>query len=354
MKKTHVLILLPLMLLLAACGTPQDAGSWPGVSLNEDASVAYVAYGPHVYAVQTTNGAEAWRFPAESGAFNSYAPVQAGPDGNLLVSGYDHVFYSLDADTGSQQWAFNAGGNRYIGSALAVGQLVYAPNSDHKLYALDNRGNLQWSFTTGEPIWSQPASDGSTLYVASMDHMLYALDAQSGEQLWSLDLGGTTVSNPLLGPDGTLYVGTLAQSVAAVDTTRGQIAWTTDTEGWVWGEAALVDDLLVIGDLEGYLYALDAASGRQVWRGQTNGAITGAPTWFQDSLYVINEAGSLYAFSLDGRSRQLALPESYAGALYGTPVAAGELLLLGLNGNDSVLIALDSSGSVVWSFTPES
>lgn len=354
-RRLHLLKLLPLTLLavlLAACGA-QEAASWPGISANPEAGAAYVAYNQNVYAVDLETGKQTWRFPAERSAFTSFAAPQLQGE-HLLVSGYDNVFYALDPANGSQRWSFGGASNRYIAPALTLDGQIYAPNADHKLYALDSAGVQQWSFTTGEPIWGQPAGNGSVVYLTSMDHMLYALDAQTGSELWRLDLGGTVVGTPLLGVDGLLYVGTLTQSVVAVDTAAEAIAWTASTEGWVWAEAALVDDVLVVGDLDGYVYALDAATGRQLWRGETDGAITGAPTWYNDSLYVINETGSLYAFGLDGGSRQLALPESYAGALYGTPVVAGDLLLLGLNGHESVLIALDNTGSVVWSFTPES
>ncbi|MCW5876783.1 MAG: PQQ-binding-like beta-propeller repeat protein [Anaerolineales bacterium] len=352
MKKLHLLIFLLLGLLLTACGTPQEAGSWPGITVDENAGLAYVAYGQHVYAVQLENGLERWRFPADNGAFGSFAAPQLGANGQLLVSGYDHTLYSLDAGSGAQQWSFNSAQNRYIGSPLAADGLVFAPNADHKIYALDTSGNLQWVFLTGEPVWSQPEANGNVVYVAGMDHQLYALDARSGAELWSLDLGGTSVSGPVLSGDGLVYVGTLSQTVAAVNTQTGNLAWNYATQGWVWGRPTLAGDQLIVGDLEGIVYALDAASGRELWRSQTGGAITGSAALLGDNLYVINEAGELFAFGLDGRSRQLPLPGNYSGALYGSPVAAGDLLLIGLTQNDSLLIALDGTGSVVWSFAP--
>ncbi len=358
MKKKHLLTLLPLFLIslfLTACGSAVAAGSWPGITVDEARGVAYVAYNKNVYAVKIDNGVEAWRFPTEAlGGFTTFAAPQLTPDDHLVVSGYDNIAYSLNADGGSQSWTFSGGSNRYIGSALSADGLVYVPNADHHLYALNSDGALQWSFSTGEPIWSQPATDGENIYVTGMDHQLYALDAQSGQEQWSLDLAGTMVGTPVLGENNMLYTGTLDHAVYAVNTQSHRQAWKFETQGWVWGHPLLSDGNLYVGDLNGFVYALDAATGKQLWQVDTGGAVTGSPALFNDSIYVINEAGKLISISLDGHSREITLPEAYQGPMYGTPVVVGDVMLIGLTANTSLLIAIDKDGAIVWNFTPAS
>ena len=68
MKKSRITILVVSLLALAlsACASVGPA-SWPGITVNEDGSTAYIANNQYVYAVQAANGTEVWRFPAKIG-----------------------------------------------------------------------------------------------------------------------------------------------------------------------------------------------------------------------------------------------------------------------------------------------
>ncbi|HEY4718788.1 MAG TPA: PQQ-binding-like beta-propeller repeat protein [Anaerolineales bacterium] len=356
MKKKHLLTLVPLLalgFLLSACGSAVAAGSWPGISYDDARGLVYVANNQAVHALQVENGLERWQFPAEpQGGFTTHATPELTEDGQLLIGGYDNILYSLNPDSGAQNWTFTGASNRYIGSPLAVAGIIFAPNADQRLYVLEHTGSLLRTFTTKDPQWSQPAGDGSTVYLAAMDEVLYAMDAQSGEELWSLQLEGAMVGSPVLGADGILYVGTFDKTLFAIDTATHREVWRFATQGWVWGSPALIEDQLYLGDLDGFFYALDAASGEELWRLDTGGAITGTPALYNENLIIGNEAGRLFSISLDGRSRELPLPEAFQGPLYGSPVVAGEFLLIGLTGNESALIALDADNTVVWNFIP--
>jgi len=39
--------------------------------------------------------------------------------------------------------------------------MIYAPNADYNLYALDLKGQLQWTFEADQSIWGAPVSDGT-------------------------------------------------------------------------------------------------------------------------------------------------------------------------------------------------
>jgi outer membrane protein assembly factor BamB len=258
----------------------------------------------------------------------------------------------VNVENGLQNWTFPGANNRFIASPLPVGDQIFAPNADQRMYILGSRGELVGTFPTQDPQWGQPASDGSTIYLTSMDHFLYAIDAQSRDEQWKLDLEATIVGSPALGADGMLYVGTLDHTLFGVDTQSHREAWRMATQGWVWATPLVVEGQLFVGDLDGIFYGVDAASGDELWRVDTGGAITGTAALFNDSLYIGNEAGRLFSISLDGRSREVPLPEAYQGLYYGTPVVAGDLLLLGLTKNENIVIALDSENSVVWNFAP--
>jgi outer membrane protein assembly factor BamB len=85
----------------------------------------------------------------------------------VLIGSYDHVFYALNAATGTVDWTFRAAGP-ISGSASVVGGLVYfshlgRPHARHT-YALDVRtGRRVWSFHDGA--FGSVVTDGSKLYL---------------------------------------------------------------------------------------------------------------------------------------------------------------------------------------------
>lgn len=351
MKKSRIstIFLIALLgLLLAACGGAPAASSWPGITVDEASGTAYVAFNQNVFAIQIDNGAQRWSFRPEGNSFQTYAPPTLTADGQLLVGGYDNILYSLDPANGTQKWAFSGGGNRYVGSALESAGTIYAPNSDHRLYALNGNGELQWSFGANEPLWSQPASDGSAVYLAAMDHMLYALDA-NGDLLWEQDLGGTLIGSPVMSEDGVIYIGTLNKEILALDSGNGRLIWSFATDGWVWGAPALVDGQIFAGDLEGILYSIDAERGQELWRVTTEGEITGTPLVVGENVYVVNENGDVVSVTVEGTVRWTRNMER---PLYGSVVQAGDLVLIGMTNVDTIVVALDENGTTVWSFIP--
>jgi outer membrane protein assembly factor BamB len=363
MKSSRLLPLFALgffALFLSACGSVGPA-SWPGISVDDSSNTVYVAYNQQLYALQGDNGAERWRFPAKRvSSFSIFAAPELSADGQLLFGGYDHLFYSIDPTSGQENWIFpnpndinssdKGASNRYIASPLKEGESIFAPNSNGILYALSSSGQLLWTFGTDQPMWGQPASDGELVYVTSLDHHLYALNAQSGQQIWGEDLGGTLVGQAVLN-EGVLYVGTLNSEVVAIDAANGHVLWRATTDGWVWGSPTYYQGQILVGDLKGKLYALDAASGREVWSLDTQGAITGGPLVGNDHIYVVNEEGKVLSVSLQGK---LEWTKTFVAKLYGSPVAAGDLLMVSeINKDGTIIMALDQNGDLVWSYLPK-
>ncbi len=122
--------------------------------------------------------------------------------------------------------------------------MVYAPNSDHYLYALDTAGNLEWKFEGVGPNWTKPLADENMVYLASMDHNFYAFDkefshndlvnAEDGSKTllpnakWSIDLGMAVVADPVFN-DGVMYVVTIEGRLFAIDVESEKDKGTTFT-----------------------------------------------------------------------------------------------------------------------------
>ncbi len=151
--KTKYLVLIGLLLALAVvlsgCATGLTASGWPGMTA--DANNAYIAGGPYVYAVNLQTGAQVWRFPDKASANPFDATPVLTSDGQLIVGGYDKKLYSLNPQTGQSTWQFTDARDRWIGGVLVVNNMIYAPNADYNLYALNLHGELQWTFA-GRPV----------------------------------------------------------------------------------------------------------------------------------------------------------------------------------------------------------
>ena len=350
---------LALTVLLSACAGGANAApsSYPGMTANQD--TVFVAYNAHIYALNLQSGAVRWLFPSESNAqISFYASPVLTADGKLVAGAYNHVLYGIDPATGQELWSFKEAGDRYIAPALVYNGLIFAPNADGNLYAIEiqngNTAKRLWTFETGGELWATPSTDPqcNCIFLPSMDHHLYSIDAQNGSQNWKTeDLGGAIVGKPAYGPDRTLYLGTFNREMLAIDATNGQIRWRVPTQGWVWGGPALVDGKLYFGDLDGYFYALDAANGELVWQNaiQADGPIAETPIIDGTDIYFTTRAGSVYSANMDGK----ATSKNIGGTLYTAPLRVGDLLLVATTNNQKFLIANDLNINEKWFYPPK-
>lgn len=350
-KASFLLFILAVALLLSGCtgGAAAIANSWPGMLVEQDS--IFVAYNQHIYAIDLASRSEKWRFPVEPDAkITFYAQPLLTTDGQLIAAGYDHILYSLNPQTGAENWSFKDAKNRYIANPIQVGDLILAASADNHLYALDLSGKLAWSFETQGANWATPATNErcDCVYLTSMDHHVYSVDAGTGKQIWqSADLGGAIVGKPAYSPDGILYVGTFASEMIAFQAESGDILWRTATSGWVWGGPAFVDGVLYFGDLKGTVYALDAARGTQIWQSPVDGPVSETPLVKDGSIYVTTQTGTLYA--LDGQGA-VKWSQAVGGKLYTAPALVDDQLLVPVTGKDELLFAYNTAGTQAWSY----
>ena len=361
MKHKHylfILVFIGIAVTLSACsGAANTATSWPGLTVDDQ--YAYVAYNTQVYAVDLVNGSERWRYPAEpDNNITFYADPSLSQDGQLIVGGYDYVLYSLNAESGTQNWIFSDAENRYIASSLIQEENIFAPAADENLYSLDLNGRLQWIFSSEGESWAQPITDENCkcLFLPSMDHTVYAIDSQNGTQIWrSPKLGGAIVGTPAYNEDGVLFVGTFGGKLFALNAEDGSIIWefSTANSGWIWSGPTLSEGVLYFGDLNGYFYAVDADNGSQMWQKspeQLDGEIVGSPLVVEDSIYITSEDGIVYELDTTGN---IIWQKSIEGAkIYTSPKLANDLLLVTPIQTDELLVAFERNGNIKWSFIP--
>jgi len=358
-KPKHILLISILLLLsLAATGCQGSgavASSWPGITVNDD--TAYVAYNQSIYAIDLQNGGRQLdKLPTEAirGGTFFHKPLLIGGD-RLVVGSYAQNMYIIDTQSGASAEFFTGAKNRWIGSPIMADDVIYAPNSNGSLYALSPNGEELWSYPTEASIWATPILVEDTLYVASLDHHLYALDIKTEELLWKTDLGASLVSGPVMDENGVLYIGSFDSQVYAVDSQSGSVLWDYQTADWVWGSPALGDGVLYVTDLSANIYAIDLTNPPALlWQKQVEAGsrITGSVLVYNDSLYVATESGVISAYGTDGE--RLWKEEIGEGNLYGTPILAGDnLILVSALNAEAIIYAYDADLEPLWQYQPE-
>ena len=233
-----------------------------------------------------------------------------------------------------------------------------------------------WDKSVGDGIGKyyshlSPAWEGSSVYAADRNGLVKALDADSGVEIWSVNLaekpgflsanipamlsGGLTVSGE------HVYVGTERGTLIALNANDGEIAWTANAGGEVLSRPEVSDGLVLVHTGNGLLQAFDTASGEQRWslnldtpslsvRGES------APAVAMGAAFVGGDNGRVSAVMLgQGQiiwqqriSQTTGTTEiSRLNDVDMTPVVAdGRVYAIAYNGN---LVAMDMrSGQILW------
>jgi outer membrane protein assembly factor BamB/tRNA A-37 threonylcarbamoyl transferase component Bud32 len=138
----------------------------------DDEGTCFVGAGDgFLYALDSANGYNAWRFRTNGPIFSS--PVEHR--GYVYFGSADGVCYCVNAQSSRERWKFTAG-KPFVGGPVVFRGMVYIGNTDGYLYCLDaETGKERWKFKTGASITSNPFVAGETLLVGSMDNKLYGL-----------------------------------------------------------------------------------------------------------------------------------------------------------------------------------
>ncbi len=352
-------------LVLSACGGEISPTSFPGLML--DCADAYLASNLHVYKFDPATGAQTWMFPPAQGEGNENrrGPF-AGPPlklGNAIIVGEtigangstSHRLYALSAENGTELWHFSGAQREYTDGASTDGRLIFAPNGDNSLYALDPsqmdgaEPKLVWKFTAQDKLWVRPLVVNGKVFQPSLDHNLYALDAATGRLLWTFRAGASIASHPAI-QDGVLYFGSFDQRMYAVDAETGAERWRSSERlgGWIWCDPLIDGEEIFVGDVKGGVYAIDKRNGKILWQSQVGGSIRAQPVIVGNKIYVVSSDTYLYSFDrrpeadANGHVSPTRVLENGLGRrLLSTPAYANGALLVPLFDGDIKVTAVD-------------
>ncbi|HEY3290608.1 MAG TPA: PQQ-binding-like beta-propeller repeat protein [Anaerolineae bacterium] len=360
------------LFLLSACGGGGEVppSAFPGMTT--DGQSAYLASNAVVYKFNAQNASESWRFTTSTEKDNQRGPFSGVPTkiGDVVVAGgstgangaYDKHLYGISDENGQEVWRFTPPGDKgreFVDGAVTDGKIIYAPNGDGNLYAIDpaqkdsNQPKAVWTFNTGNRLWSKPLLADGKLYQGALDHKLYAIDAVTGKELWRFEGATAPIAVQPTLKDGVLYCGAFDSVFYAVNAKDGSLKWKTVVDGWVWTAAAITSDGVYFGDVKGKLYALDLASGQRNWTFETRDSIKAQPVISGTTMYVVSVDTNVYAFDLKDIKKDAAgvvefnnskwRNETIGRRLLSSPVVMGDVLLIPVFDGDVKVWALDAN-----------
>ncbi|MFO7839833.1 MAG: PQQ-binding-like beta-propeller repeat protein [Desulfosalsimonadaceae bacterium] len=258
----------------------------------------------NLYAVDTQDGTEKWRFHTNEQVDSAPA---IGAEGNIYFGSADGHIYCVEPEAGALVWQFPAGGQGAKGSFYASPALdietgrIYIGSTDHHLYALNMAdGSLEWRFKTGSKIVSSPViGHDHTVYQGSLDEYLYALNPD-GTKKWRFKAAYEIRAAPALDADGTIFVGTCSARGEANENNGLHAVSFAGRKQWFIGKingfpsAPVIakNGTIIIGSYDNRLYGISRSGGGLNMYKTFDDDVLGSP--------ALDSRGYLYAGGRDG------------------------------------------------------
>lgn len=267
-----------------------------------------------VFALNPYNGRRIWKTSLGVPIVNS--PVAAS--GRVFVSSQDNHFVAMAESDGRKLWDHQAisesAGILESTSAAVAGDFVIAPYSSGELYALNvENGRPAWSDTLTasgnltalsdlDDIAGRPVVDRDMVFAISHAGVMVAINLNSGERVWSHDVGG--IQTPWAAGD-FVYVTTTGGELLCLQRKDGKVRWIHQLQRWVdmqsksdpifWAGPVLVSNRLILVSSAGTAESISPYTGRLMGRTEIPDGAYIAPVVANDTLYLLTNDAKLVA-----------------------------------------------------------
>lgn len=281
----------------------------------------------------------------------TYAIASGIDDGN---GGYqtDAALFCLDG-SGDIIWSTDMGEGHHVAAPMLWNEAIYAPSADGRLFAFDLlTGDLRWSYDTGASpngITSSPLMYQNLIVVANSNGRVVAVD-EGGELEWELTLPTTVASAPAV-RNGLILVGGGNGSLYAISGDGGGVEWSLPIGSVISGSPVTMKNRIIVtysnitGDEpSGGGVASVSYEGDLLWKTPT-AHTPGSAAVTPDGAVASSSLG-LSMVGFDGTLRWTAdLGTTTPG---GSPVTVNGMSYLVTNGETSRLVAVDENGTISW------
>ena len=292
-----------------------------------------------LYCVEAASGKLLWQ--AEASDWIRSRPMVIG--NRVYAASIDGTVTAMQFDVSgySRLWSGQAGHHLLFADLSGNANGILASTSDLFLYSLDpETGKQQWkhsliecSYEDGERIMadivagggdfqSPPTVSDGRVYIGTPSRFVFAVDARTGVEIWRFETSGQVSGAPSV-YKGRVYFGQQGgnEEMYCVEADSGLPVWSSRV-GWVWTTSTPDDTQVYTGTVDGRILALEAETGNQVWELPTNGGVYPSPAVDDRRVYTGSWDGQYYAInkktgSLDwAHSSFGGLPDSAAGILW--------------------------------------
>ena len=145
--------------------------------------------------------------------------------------------------------------------------VLYYGVADGSIQAYDPTAlKTVWTSALGGRLASDPFLHAGKLFCATVNKALVALARDSGEQLWSCNIGSSGRGVALAAGDSYICAFANGERLCAVDIASGQERWAREfPHGPFFKGLDIVDQTVFICTTRGVLRAVDANTGRDMW-----------------------------------------------------------------------------------------
>jgi len=290
---------------------PQGMGG--GVAYDDGKIFVTSGFGV-VHCIDARTGREIWQKDLGMPIIN--APVVNG--GRIFVSAHDNHFYALAESDGRNLWDHQgiseSAGILASTSAAVSGDTVIAPYTSGEIFALRvQNGQVGWSDVLSrsghvtalsqlDDVAGRPVIDRGVVYAISQSGLMAAFSVNTGERLWTRDIGG--IQTPWAAGD---YVYVLDNNDRVICLTRkeGRVRWIHQLPQYddpdhkddplIWAGPVLVSNKLIVTSSNGYAEAISPYDGRLVGRVEIPSATTISPVVANGVLYLYTNDAELVA-----------------------------------------------------------
>lgn len=126
--------------------------------------------------------------------------------------------HALGQKGGKKVWLFSAGAGQSSPALSNDSSTIFFGSTDKAVYAVDESGDMAWSFPTKSAITSSsPVLDAQgALYIGSDGGVVYAINSTTGAQKWQLQADGGITGAPVISRAGQLFIGATDGSMIGV------------------------------------------------------------------------------------------------------------------------------------------
>jgi outer membrane protein assembly factor BamB len=287
----------------------------------------YVATDAALVALDARNGRELWRaaFGAEraprlpisdpNSKWDHYSSSAVVDDRLAVVGSRDGCVYALDTRNGAERWKFCTE-DLVTATPALTRDAVYFAGYDRRVYALARAdGRELWRFDAEGVVPRDVIIADGNVIAGSRSYDIFAIDAQTGAQAWRRYVWYSWIDSPPVLADGRIYSGMSdAVNVFAFDSATGARVWAAPVPGWTWPRVAVGRQHIYAGVVGGEysapraggFAAIDSETGELRWLYESERPERGL---FGFAAAAVARRGRVFTADLTGRVYAFADPE---------------------------------------------